>query len=104
VTASQQRPYPDRNELARACADLHDELDALKQEFADYQERMVAREAALELDAGKTVDEVADRAYDDKDLVLQLVKDRCYEEGEREGLLRARRAIETLITEARDAR
>ena len=88
---------PSRNELARQCADLRDELDTLKKRFAEYQEAAARDRAALELDAGKSVYEVAETAYEDAYTVLDLVKDRCYEEGEHEGLLRARAALDPLI-------
>jgi hypothetical protein len=88
---------PDRNELARQCADLRDQLSTLRDEYAQTQERASALLAAMELDAGKSVDEVAERAYDDKDSVLDLVKDRCWSAGYLEGLKAARLDIERLI-------
>jgi hypothetical protein len=85
---------PDRNELARQCADLRDQLTTLGAEYAAAQERFVVQLAALELDAGKTVDEVSDRAYDDKDLVLQHLMDRVWTEGYLEGLRAAESQVQ----------
>jgi hypothetical protein len=90
-------PLDERNDLARQCADLRDQLATLRDEYAAVQERAAAVIAAFELDAGKTVDEVSERAYDDKDLVLDKVKDRCWENGYVEGLKAARNALDDLV-------
>jgi hypothetical protein len=87
----------DRNDLARQCADLRDRLTALRDEYFEAQERASVLLAAMELDAGKSVDEVSESAYDDKDRVLDVVKDRCWSAGYLEGLKAARRGVEALI-------
>lgn len=94
---------PDRNTLARQLADLRDQMDALREEYAATQERHVAIVAAFELDAGKIVDEVSDRAYDDKDMVVQNLKDRVYSEGYLEGLRSAERQMYELVKQERES-
>ena len=89
----------DRNRIARECADLRDQLNTLRDEYATAMENAAKQMAAMELDTGKTINDVADRAYDDKDQVLDVVKDRCWTEGYLEGLKAARLGIEHLIAE-----
>lgn len=87
----------ERNKIARECADLRNQLSTLREEFLASQERAAVVIAAFELDAGKTVDEVSERAYDDKDQVLDKVKDRCWENGYVEGLQVARNTLDELV-------
>jgi hypothetical protein len=88
---------PDRNVLARQVADLRDEMAGLRKEYAEHQERHIAIVAALELDRGKTVDEVTDEAYDDKDMVVQNLKDRVFEQGFEDGVRHARNSLDALL-------
>lgn len=104
MTQPERAAWDDRNHLARECADLRDQMATMRKEYDAAQERAALVIAAHELDSGKTVDEVSERAYDDKDDVLQQVKDRCWSEGYLEGLRAARNGVEALILTEKEQR
>lgn len=89
-----ERWLKERNAIARQHADALDDLAALKDEFAAFQERVVLDMAALRLATGKSIEDVSDTAYDDKEQVAQRLKDKCWNEGYIEGLYSAARHLD----------
>ena len=93
--ADVERSFYERNRLARQCADLRDSLDTLKAEASSAQQRHV-EQLALHRLPDMTVEEVAERLYQDEGRVWQILKEQLFHEGYIEGLAAARAATTAL--------
>ena len=92
----------DPNVLARRMADLTDEFATFKEEMAEAQERWLLERARLELATGMSEDTIPEHLWWDGPRVVQVVLDRVWDGGYRDGLLAAEIAVHQLLKASKE--
>lgn len=87
----------DPNVLARRLADARDELETLRKEMAETQERWLLERARLTLALGMSVDEIPEHLWEDGPKIAQSCLDMVWDNGYRDGLATAEQAIRDLL-------